>query len=289
MATRTWTGSSNTNWYTPTNWSGTLPPGINDVAYLNATGIRANIAVSVIGPVSVGTIRWNTSSADHATIDISGGSLIVGSPTGGVIFAGVAAYGTIKLENTGSGSTLQLGTSTRFADAVSTVPQIVFANDGTASATLVWDSATTLVAADLTLTNFAAHDYLKIDATGAPGSLSYSAGVLTFKIGSKTYSVGLAHTPGASDYQTSDFHIAAAGGVVTITSDYPCFLRGTRIATLCGEVAVEDLRIGDLVVTATGGALPIKWIGTRDFIAALVQRTPPHRPAAHSHRRRRAR
>jgi hypothetical protein len=42
-------------------------------------------------------------------------------------------------------------------------------------------------------------------------------------------------------------------------------LRGTRILTDCGEVAVEDLRIGDKVVTADHGAMPVNWIGRRRF------------------------
>jgi hypothetical protein len=39
-----------------------------------------------------------------------------------------------------------------------------------------------------------------------------------------------------------------------------CFARGTLIRTADGEVPVEDLAIGALVMT-TNGALPVKWVG----------------------------
>ncbi len=53
---------------------------------------------------------------------------------------------------------------------------------------------------------------------------------------------------------------------VTTAGGVPCYLEGTRIMTARGEVAVEDLAIGDLVVTAHGkGAVlqPVVWVGKR--------------------------
>ncbi len=41
----------------------------------------------------------------------------------------------------------------------------------------------------------------------------------------------------------------------------PCFTPGTMIATPDGERAVEDLKAGDLVITADHGAQPLIWIG----------------------------
>ncbi len=43
----------------------------------------------------------------------------------------------------------------------------------------------------------------------------------------------------------------------------PCFTTGTKIMTVSGEVAVEDLKIGDLVNTMDNGVQPIRWIGRR--------------------------
>ncbi|WP_204623614.1 Hint domain-containing protein [Crenalkalicoccus roseus] len=40
-----------------------------------------------------------------------------------------------------------------------------------------------------------------------------------------------------------------------------CFLPGTGILTPKGEVPVETLRPGDLVLTAEGEALPVRWVG----------------------------
>ncbi|WP_376094433.1 Hint domain-containing protein [Roseomonas sp. CCTCC AB2023176] len=48
----------------------------------------------------------------------------------------------------------------------------------------------------------------------------------------------------------------------SLVTDGPvCFMPGTLIATPRGEVAVEDLRRGDLVTTSSGASEPVRWIG----------------------------
>ena len=55
--------------------------------------------------------------------------------------------------------------------------------------------------------------------------------------------------------------------VGTITAQTACFAAGTRITTTRGETEVEDLRNGDLVMTAAGAA-PVRWIGHRRIAIA---------------------
>ena len=50
---------------------------------------------------------------------------------------------------------------------------------------------------------------------------------------------------------------------VPVTAGIVCFARGTRIRTTAGDVPVESLATGDIVITADGRREPIIWIGRR--------------------------
>jgi len=57
-----------------------------------------------------------------------------------------------------------------------------------------------------------------------------------------------------------------ASGRATVYADataIPCYARGTLISTTRGEVAVEKLRVGDMLHTANGGSSAVVWLGHR--------------------------
>jgi len=61
-------------------------------------------------------------------------------------------------------------------------------------------------------------------------------------------------------------------GFVTVDS-VPCFVAGTMIQTPDGEVPVDQLKPGDMVLTRDDGPQPLRWIGTRR-VAALGDFAP---------------
>ncbi|MDA8248082.1 MAG: Hint domain-containing protein [Rhodospirillales bacterium] len=71
--------------------------------------------------------------------------------------------------------------------------------------------------------------------------------------------------------QTATAGINTGNGFVSITP--VCYLRGTRILTASGEVPVEDLKPGDLLVTRFGPLRPVKWIGRQSFAGRFLGRT----------------
>ncbi|MFQ6552973.1 Hint domain-containing protein [Aestuariibius insulae] len=58
----------------------------------------------------------------------------------------------------------------------------------------------------------------------------------------------------------------------------PCFTPGTMIRAETGPVAVEDLRVGDLVETLDDGLQPIRWIGRKHVSAAELEAHPNLQP-----------
>ncbi len=61
-----------------------------------------------------------------------------------------------------------------------------------------------------------------------------------------------------------------SGGTAITVDGVPCYCRGTRIRTDAGEVAVEDLSIGDRLINHQGEARPIRWIGRRAYDGRFI-------------------
>lgn len=58
----------------------------------------------------------------------------------------------------------------------------------------------------------------------------------------------------------------------------PCFCAGTKLRTQNGDVAVEDLQVGDLVWTLDHGYQPVRWLGHRALDSIDLAAAPKLRP-----------
>ena len=111
--------------------------------------------------------------------------------------------------------------------------------------------------------------------TGTPGELLTPLAALNHNL-----STG---TPGVINFNGTDLSgpTLTLTGVTSLNEEQTavvCFTRGVKIKTISGEVPVENLRVGDMVLTMDNGYQPIRWIGANrigvDRLASNPQLCP---------------
>ncbi len=270
------------------NGSATLAIGSNQLTVTNA-GVHAGTVMVTAGTITIAGGTLSTTGG----ISLSGGASLNGTGTLAGTIAGAGTYqasgGTLHIEsavlasatglqiaNDGAAileldSTVASGAAITFAGAAGTLDltdisgNLLQGFSGTIAGLNVGNSATVptnqidlagLATANITAASLdTTTDVVKVTTTGGSFTLqlsgSYLAGTLV-------------------DWITD----SALTGSDLFLSSAACYCRGTLILTDRGEVAVEELAIGDQVVTEAGWLRPIKWIGRRSYVGWLAAGNP---------------
>ncbi len=99
-----------------------------------------------------------------------------------------------------------------------------------------------------------------------------------FEFTSRTVDPDGDSTSGVINLLNSDGSSRGQVNFLEIENIIPCFTPGTVIATPRGERLVEDLQIGDRVITRDNGLQEIRWVGKRALNGAELAAAPNLRP-----------
>ena len=290
-------GTSN-RWDHAGNWTGQAAPGPSDYAYITSSG---DYSVRILASDPAYTLRYLQTGTDDGSVAlIDAGSLtvrqsfyIVGggfdvTASGSAYAAGLSLTNGAELSVEGAarfgsvdsfrGSSVKIdGGSLRIGTALDSSRYVLSAG-GTLEITKVASSRDTVrfargggeftyAGAAHTLATrfvgFRAGDTIDIKSLALKGgyTYAYSGRMLTLTNQGNpalTFTFDSINDPAKGLRITRD---GAGGTLISVA----CFASGTRLRTATGDVAVDDLRVGDLVVTGSaGGPLrPVTWIGSR--------------------------
>lgn len=224
-----------------------------DAGTLTATG-----AVSLNG----GTIELAGGTLAAGTLSLTGlveGEGVLDAPViinNGLLYvAGAPLYLEGNVTNTGV-MVIESGAALDITGSFSSSGPINF---GGTAALLTVNEAGGLAA---NVQNFSGSD--AIDLVGvAPGLVSVSASGISIGdgLGNTLGAFGLSLAAGQAPVVI--LPDGAGGALITLGGELPCFARGTRLLTPAGYRAIETLRPGDRLVTASGVARPLRWLGRR--------------------------
>jgi hypothetical protein len=264
--TPVWTGQAgNGAWNSAANWSdGSAPGDKSNVTFSDGFGLLKGAYSVAFAPsaLTMTTLTVDGGTAALPDFRIGAGQVVAASTvtlgagtidlagalvdTGGLA-AGTAA-GTIILESTGK---LQISGSAA-AEAID------FSGTGGTLELATGDATALLSGLNVIISGFAQGDTLDL------AGLAPAAGERVVIDGSNVTIVN------AASQALAHLHVSGAFSSLVVKADgsggsvlTACFCEGTRILTPAGEVAVENLVEGGMVITSDGEDAPIKWIGRR--------------------------
>jgi hypothetical protein len=195
-----------------------------------------------------GVIQILSSNATGSNITVSGGGNLNLSGSVSASNTTIAGAGTVTLES--KSSTLS-GT-------------VTFA--GTGGSLVVVSASASGDGDQAAITGFATGDSISVtsSAIGAGGALSFAS-----ISGGTATRVTLTGSAGSETFIFNGASAAVSANLVLDTNgignfdiiETACFCAGTNIRTPDGDAPVETLKIGDMVLTAAGHAVPVRWVG----------------------------
>jgi len=242
------------------------------VGIVAGIGVLASVPFTVDGGLhSTITVSTAIAISDGLTINTDGGNITLET---GLLAVGALSGTTVDIND---GGTFQTNAGLITANVL-TGTHIGFGTGG--GTDVISNTATGFLDVNLltavgAITGFGTGDSI-VDAALNNGEISgytitpESGGVQTITVmtsgannGTLTFEIddasrGGSLTSGSFAVGAGPLHISADGGGIQLTL---CFLGGTMIATPYGEAAVETLQPGDLVLTADGNVVPVRWIG----------------------------
>lgn len=217
---------------------------------LDGTGSSASPAAAVLSGVSGGNLVFSGNTitgtgSSELNLQVSGGGVVVNTADDTIGIGGSPGNTLIGF------STFRLDNNDTFV-----------AGSGTYTVTVNADPDTVVVSpqsGELTLQGVTEGN-LVVDFSGFGGALD-SVGEVTADITQADGTTTIDVPGGPLIILETTAWTPSAGDLSFATA---CYAAGTRIATPRGEVAVEDLRAGDTVFTASGRVRPVRWLGHRD-------------------------
>jgi hypothetical protein len=251
--------------YLITHDSGT-PAGQTPVVTITAGGVAGTLEIDATNGAVADVTEVLTAAtayiyhADGGTIDLGGSAVDALAATnltiedGGTIstqgtFLGLLDGGGITF-GSGTGNLLDINNNGAFVNlALTPVISGFGAGDNIIDGEIDYSSIKTYRIFDTT-SGQTVEFYSDDNGTTSLGSVKFAANTFNIIASGHKYNIGAGPISSSS----------GPGGALEFDV---CFAAGTHILTPGGEVAVENLQVGDLVVTADGAEHPVKWLGHR--------------------------